>query len=422
MVFTASHDRTARLWDVATGQPVGSPMRHPGWVIGAALGPDGSTIVTGGMDGTARFWSVAKDSSAGPVIHHPGPVAGISLSQDGQRALSWGPGKAGLRLWRPTTGEILGPTLHHPGGITAAALSPDGHTLLTGSQGKVCLWEAVSGKPLFAPLPDSSGPLVQVVTFSNDGKVLLAGSCGTGEGGKLQLWDAATGRPLAKPIVLPRGSVAAAFSPDGQKIVTGTAGCDGRGESGQAEARLWDVSRGGPLGQPMLHQGAIDAVAFSPDGRLVATGSQDGTARLWDAATGDPIGKPLRHDKTVGAVCFSTDGKLLLTGSQDGTARLWDVALQQPNGPPLHQQGPIAAVAFHPQGQWVFTAGSDCTVRSWRVIEPISEEDQQVLPWVEMLTGVRLDPAGAAEGLKRNEWAHRRKQFANIQKPEIRGQ
>jgi uncharacterized coiled-coil protein SlyX len=76
----------------------------------------------------------------------------------------------------------------------------------------------------------------------------------------------------------------------------------------------------------LMHDSQVNAVAFSPDGRTVLTGSSDQTARLWDAATGKPIGEPLRHDGSVSAVAFSPDGRTVLTGSGFRTARLWDAA------------------------------------------------------------------------------------------------
>jgi WD40 repeat protein len=70
----------------------------------------------------------------------------------------------------------------------------------------------------------------------------------------------------------------------------------------------------------------VTAVAFSPDGKLLATASDDGTARLWDPGTGQSVGQPLtRHTGAVYSVAFSPEGKLLATGSADNTARLWDV-------------------------------------------------------------------------------------------------
>ena len=167
--------------------------------------------------------------------------------------------------------------------------------------------------------------------------------------------------------------MAVAFSPDGKTVLTGS--CD-------RTARLWDAATGKPIGLPCSIRAAVMAVAFSPDGKAVLTGSYDRTARLWDAATGKPIGPPLasrhglcrgvqprrqdrphrqrrqdgaalgrghrpahraalEHQDAVYAVAFSPDGKAVLTGSVDNTARLWDAATGKPIGPPLAHQGRV---------------------------------------------------------------------------------
>ena len=114
------------------------------------------------------------------------------------------------------------------------------------------------------------------------------------------------------------------------------------------------------------HTSMISAVAFSPDGKAIATASDDGTARLWDAATLKSIGPPLRHQGEVLAVAFSPDGKVLATASDD-KARLWDVTTLEPIGPPLMHQGEDVAVTFSPDGKVLATACGDATARLWDV-------------------------------------------------------
>jgi WD40 repeat protein len=108
-------------------------------------------------------------------------------------------------------------------------------------------------------------------------------------------------------------------------------------------------------------------VAFSPDGKQLATTSADQTLRLWDTATGKPHGERLTgHTDTVNRVAFSPDGALLATASSDRTLRLWDTATGKPHGPPLTGHADrVIGVAFSPDGSRLATSGTDGTVRLW---------------------------------------------------------
>jgi WD40 repeat protein/transcriptional regulator with XRE-family HTH domain len=157
---------------------------------------------------------------------------------------------------------------------------------------------------------------------------------------------------------------AVAFSPDGKLLAT--AGGDGT-------VRLWNPATHTPIGVP-LHASArhgVHGVAFSPDGKLLATADGDGTVRLWNPATGRPVGKTLHASAPttarygVRSVTFSPDGKLLATGGADGTVRLWNPATGRPVGKTLHASAyyGVNAVAFSPDGKLLASADGDGTVR-----------------------------------------------------------
>jgi WD40 repeat protein len=169
-------------------------------------------------------------------------------------------------------------------------------------------------------------------------------------------------------------------------------------------ARLWDVTTGQPRGEPMRHDNSVYAVAFSPDGRTVATGSADDTARLWDATTGQPRGRPLRHGSTVWAVAFSPDGRSVLTGSSDATARLWDVATGQQLGASLPHTQRVIAVAFSPDGRTLVTGCADGTVRLWDAAPLPPDDPDRLRAWVQVRTRKAFDEQGILNELTVAEW------------------
>src|SRR5262249_18570637 len=133
-------DRTARLWDAVTGQPVGAPLRHSNYVLAAALSPDGRTVLTGCRDQAARLWGAAdrpagggaaEGRAGGAARDHGGPVQGVAFSPDGRLALTRAADRT-ARLWEVDTGRPHGPPLQHDTPVTAMAFSPDGRKLATG--------------------------------------------------------------------------------------------------------------------------------------------------------------------------------------------------------------------------------------------------------------------------------------------------
>jgi len=139
---------------------------------------------------------------------------------------------------------------------------------------------------------------------------------------------------------------------------------------------------------------------------------------MWRVATGQPACPPLTHRRGVKAIAFSPDGKTVLTGSSDGTARFWDVATGKPLGMPLqHPFREVRAVAFSPDGQRVATAGELKVTRVWPVPVPVSGEVERLLLWIQVRTGLELDAEGAVGALDAARWQERRKRLQELGGP-----
>ena len=177
--------------------------------------------------------------------------------------------------------------------------------------------------------------------------------------GTIRLWDVGTGAPIGQPTDSGQDIVwSVAFSPDGKRIAS--AGND-------KTVRLWDAATREAVGKPLSgHIQSVVTVAFSPDGKRIVSGSGDETVRVWDADTGQAIGHPLSgHTNFVLSVAFSPDGKRIVSGGADNTVRVWDADTGQAIGQPLFgHTNFVTSVAFSPDGNRIVSAG-DATLLLW---------------------------------------------------------
>ena len=162
-IATGGKDGTIRLWDAASGQPLGSPLAQPCAVTSVAFSRDGRLLLTVGASGPAYLWSPANGEKLAPALEHPGTIHAARFSPDGRTVLTAGDDGT-VRFWEARTGRGIGPVLCHRGAVRTAAFGPDGRTILTGSDDHTArLWDAASGRLLHSFLHD--GPVrVAVLT------------------------------------------------------------------------------------------------------------------------------------------------------------------------------------------------------------------------------------------------------------------
>lgn len=405
-IVSAFGDGSLRLWDTATGEPVGQPLLgHNGTVRSVAFSQDGQHIVSGFLDGTLQLGDATTGVPIGqPLSGHKGPVVSVAFSPDRSRIISASLDGT-LRLWNADNGVPVGKLLDkHTGSVRSVAFSPDGKRIVSASSDKsLILWDSTPRGVSFRKRLEGHLGVVYSVAFSPDGTRIVSGSSDN----TLRVWDAVSGNSLVRS----RGHVGAvfgvAFSPDGKRILSGS--LDGT-------LRVWNTATGAALGPPLRgDQGEVYIVAFSPDGKRFASASADHTVRLWDAAwvesaakplvgfdpaipstsfaispagqgkqriisgfadgtlklwdgtTGDLIGKPWQgHEREVSAINFSPDEQVIASGSSDGTLLLWDAATGNPSGKPIRVgDSAVTAIAFSPDQSRLALGYGNSTIRIW---------------------------------------------------------
>jgi WD40 repeat protein len=374
---SAGRDRSVRLWFVggtpADQRQVGEPLKaHTGTVKSVAFNPKVGTFATAGADGV-RLWTVADPSAIGaPITGARGDaierwVLSVAFSPDGQK-LAWIGNDKTVHLWDLVgrRDQAVGKT--HVGQVNSLAFTPDGKLIASISvdDGTVSLWDPARQRNPRVETHAADGEKVKGLAISPDGSLLAYGAnklvdpLTSKTRGTVRLYDLKRHRDLPPMAGVHDGEIhGIAFSPDGKLIASG---------GDDRLVRLWDVQSRRQVGQLAGHTDAVFAVAFSPDGHTIASGGLDRTLRVWDVSRRGPIGVPMVGDGTTYSIAFNPkDKRTLASAIGDGNVQVWDSRTQRPLGAPFAGHTGVAyGVAYSPDGTTIATSGADGTVRVWR--------------------------------------------------------
>jgi WD40 repeat protein len=358
-------DRGVKVWDVNSGILVANLQGHTWGVNALAFRPDGLRLLSGAE--TAKVWDATAFLEARIIPGKSGSPYNPVFTPD-SKYLAAADDKLTVKVWEPATGKLVRTLTHAPGtnraDYTFLACSPDGSRLAaTTNDNTIRIWDLASGKqrvpfnvgnnhPCLAFSPDSRS-LVTVspqhelnirdaetggvtrtlrghkfplrsIAFSPDGRRLASASAGLDHEGELKVWDLGTGQEVFRREQSGRACWAVSFSPDSKRVAV--AGVDG-------PVRILDTETGNQLLSLPNSLTRITCLAFSPNGRRLATGGLDRTVKLWDARTGQEIFIVGRHSAPIMGIAFSPDGRLLASSGtsfdrEPGVVKIW-------NGTPL---------------------------------------------------------------------------------------
>jgi len=351
VIAAADYEGGVRLWNV-DGTPRTAQLKgHQGqYVRAVAFSPRGDLWASAGFDGTIKIWDLAGTPRA-TMVAHEGPALSVSFSADGETVATAGFDDR-VKLWK-TDGTLIGELPRgQPNQILSLAFPPAGEPLVAGtSAGTLRLWN-LDGFPKSPSISTQQGP-VSSVAISPRGNLIASG----GQDGTVRLWDA-NAAPKGKTERDHLGQVLSlAFSPRGDTFASGS----------RAAASLWNLD--GTLRADL--QGLreiIFALAYAPQGDLIAGVDLDGGLMIWNA-DGSAHAGPVygKHWGSAFAVAFAPDGALIATAGQDQTVRLWTPDASQVGEPLTGHTAPVHAVAFSPNGDRLISGGLDGTLRIWKL-------------------------------------------------------
>jgi WD40 repeat protein len=354
-IITASGDRTAQVWEAKTGNRVDVLRGHQDDVQTAFFSANGNLVVTASLDNTARVWSVGHEENLTTLSGHTDLLTSIAISDEaGLAATASLDGTA--RVWNTKDWQLIKELRGHQKAIQNAAISSDGKLMVTASDDKtVRVWDVRAGQQLYQLSISPDSDRAAKASFSPDGKLIAV----YGLKADIAILEAGTGRVQAKINGDPL--IACQFSPDNRFVLTSSPGLT----STQGGIRIWDAGTGEAVEWPQDPK-ELTGAAFSPTGKLIATGDGRGVTRIFEFDTRKPLHELEGPKHSVTAIAFSPDGKLLAVATEDNTVRIWSAETGEELTNLRGHTNSIFTVSFSGDGKFIFTESADNTARMWQ--------------------------------------------------------
>ena len=384
-----SHDPVLRhaywaLWELYARQPCLTTIpAHTGSAACVAFSPNGRSLASTGMDGNIKLWAVPSGDALATLSGHDGHVSTVCFSPDG-RSLASGGRDTTIKLWDLDQRRCVATLVGHTAAVREVAYSPDGRSLASaGSDTTVRIWDVASGTCSQTLTEHSS--TVRHACFSADGRWLA--TYGTD---KTVLWDWPALKPittLEAPGFYPGGfsyGSGLRFGPNSRRLATAL----GR------QIQLWELPSGRQIDQLRGHTSDVHALAFNPDGGMLASGSRDKTIGLWDVDAAKRLRAYSGHTALVQSVTFDPSGRMLASSSSDGTIKLWEVSPYSCLTRLPAPGGTVHSIRFSPDGRLLAAAGGVDNVVIQLLDAATGELRASLTGHTKLVSGVAFSPDG----------------------------
>ncbi len=395
-LVSGSDDQTIRLWDGLSGNLRQTFKGHSAEVISVVWSKDGQTLISGSWDETVRFWDTQSGELLRTLEGYHGNAHTIAWSPDGL-LLASGSWDETIHLWDMRTGEQINTLKGHTNRILSICFSPDGYFFVSkSSDGTVRLWRCATSESM-AVLHEPNNPIFGGLAFHPQATLLatrgedevyiriwrLDRLALLGESAFPEYREAGEGREKADEVVsegitssmagdeIPEGfTLLRTFSKKESFVSEIAWSSDGRTlASGSVDhtIRLWNGLTGKLLQKFEGHDDLVHSVAWSPDGGILASGSADYRIKLWWRRNGELLRTLEGHEDDISSLTWAPDGKILASASRDKTIRLWDIQSGQSIQTFEGHQGPVYGVTWSPDGKLLASASFDHTIGIWDI-------------------------------------------------------
>jgi WD40 repeat protein len=348
-----------RVWSTDNFEEVAALFGHKSNVMSLAISSDGSQIVSGSRDRTMCVWDGQTFEELG-LFQHEDEVNSVAFSPNSS-LIAAGSDDYTVWIWDALSLEKVNHLAGHKGPVTSVVFFPDGTQIASTSfDCTVRIWDAHTYQ-LLSGLQCSRQ--IGAIAISPDSTQLALAKHRYGAEGILHVFDVLTLAEQAQVNISPGTHMpwAIAFSPGGDFIASGTA---------SGIIQVWDASNLSSVATIRGHHGRVTSIAFSSDGAQIVSGSEDGTVCIRPVESSEEQLAPIPgHDARVNQVVFSSDGSRLVSGSDDKTLRIWD-GLTCEEVAVLHgHEDVVWTVAYSPDGTQVISGSNDNTVRVWDALD-----------------------------------------------------